>query len=110
MLITFSTNLPEVDSFIIKDFNTVCSVVRDEDFLSIIDDDAIGELQVLGASKLVHDIASLIKNDHTHNFTFNYDDPPFVIDGHSARMLQNIGTKFANKLTVLVVNLNLKLV
>ena len=35
------------------------------------------------------------------------DDSSFVVDTHTARMLQDIGAKLSNKLAVLVVDLNL---
>ena len=50
----------------------------------------------------------LIKNDDSHNFAFDDDDSTFVVDANTTGMLQNIGAKFANKLTILVVNLDLE--
>ena len=107
-LLTFSTNLSEVDTFVVKDFDAVSTVVRNKNLLAIIDHHSIGKFKVLGTPKLIEYIAGLVENDHTHHFAFNNDDAAFIINGDSARMLQNIGTKFANKLTILVINLDLK--
>ena len=108
LIITFTTNLPEVDAFIVEDLDTVSPVVWNENLLAIIDNYAIGELQMLGTTKLVENIAGLIENDDSHNLAFHYNDAAFVIDGNSSGMLQNICAKFTHKLAILVVNLDLK--
>jgi hypothetical protein len=59
---TFSSNLSEIDSIIIENLDTVGSVIRDENFLSVIHNHSVGKLKVLGATKLVQDIAHLEKN------------------------------------------------
>ena len=107
-IITFTTNLPEVDTFIVEDLDTVSPVVWNENLLAIIDNYAIGELQMLGTTKLVENIAGLIENDDAHNLAFDYNDAAFVVDGNSSGVLQNIGAKFTHKLAILVVNLDLK--
>ena len=43
------------------------SVVRNENLLAVVHHHAVGELQVLGAAKLVQDVAHLIKYNHTHD-------------------------------------------
>ncbi len=63
---------------------------------------------MLGTTKLVENIASLIENDDSHNLAFNYNNAAFVVDGNSSGVLQNIGAKFTHKLAILVVNLDLK--
>ena len=62
---------------------------------------------MLGTTKLVEDIASLIKYDDSHNLAFNHNDSAFVVNGNSSRVLQNIGAKFTHELAILVVNLDL---
>ena len=84
------------------------SVVRNENLLAVVDHHAVGELQVLGAAKLVQDVAGLVEDDHAHHLALHDDDAALVVDGDSSRMLQDIGTEFAHKLTVLVVNLDLE--
>ena len=107
-LLTFSTNLSEVDTFVVKDFDAVSTVVWNKNLLAIVNHHSIGKFKVLGTSKLIEYIAGLVKNDHSHHFAFNNNDATFIINGDSARMLQDIGTKFAHKLTILVINLDLK--
>ena len=108
IIITFTTNLPEVDTFIVEDLDTVSPVVWNENLLAIIYNYAIGELQMLGTTKLVENIAGLIENDDPHNLTFHYNNSAFVVNGNSSGVLQNIGAKFTHKLAILVVNLDLK--
>ena len=105
--ITFTTNLPEVDLFIVEDLDTVRSVVRDENFLAIVNHYSIGKLQMLGTTKLIENIATLVKNDDSHDFALNDYDTTLVVHGNSSGMLQNVGTKFTHKLAILIVNLNL---
>ena len=107
-LLTFSTNLSEVDTFVVKHLNAVSSVIRNENFLPIVDHYPIGELQVLGAAKLVEDVAGLVEDDHAHHLALHDDDATFVVDGDAPGVLKNIGTEFAYKLTILVVDLDLK--
>ena len=59
---TFSSNLSEIDSIIVENLDTVGSVIRNENFLSIIHNHSIGKLKVLGATKFVQYIAHLKKN------------------------------------------------
>ena len=84
------------------------SVVRNENLLAVVDHHAVGELQVLGAAKLVQDVAGLVEDDHAHHLALDDDDAAFVVDGDSPRVLKDIGTEFSYKLTVLVVDLDLK--
>ena len=100
--------MSEVDTFVVKDFDAVSTVVRDKNLLAIIYYNTIGKLQMLGTSKLVEDISSLVKNDHAHYFTLHNYDAAFIVHGNTSWVLENVGTKFAHKLTILVVNLDLK--
>ena len=59
IFITFTTNLSEVDTFVVKDLDTVSSIIWDENLLAIIDNDPVRELQMLGATEFVENIASL---------------------------------------------------
>lgn len=103
----FSSNLPQKDSLVVKDLDTVSSIVANEDFLLVVYNHTIWKFKMLGATKLVDDIPKLIKNDDSHDFAFYDDDSPLVVDGHSSWMLENVGTKFANELAILVVDLDL---
>ena len=82
-------------------------VVWDEDFLIFIDHDSVGELQMLGASKFVEDISHLIEDDDPHHLALHNNDQAFVVNTNTTRMLKNVGTKLTDKLTILVVDLNL---
>ena len=84
------------------------SVVRNENLLSVVDHHAVGELQVLGAAELVQDVAGLVEDDHAHHLALYDDDAALVVNSDSPRVLKDIGTEFAYKLTVLVVDLDLK--
>ena len=59
--------MPEEVPFVVKHLDTVGPVVADEDLLSVIDNNPIGELQVLWAPKLIQHIAKLVKDDDAHN-------------------------------------------
>ena len=50
----------------------------------------------------------LIKDDDPHDLAFDDDDSTLVVDANSARVLKNVSAEFTDKLTVLVVDLNLK--
>lgn len=63
----FSTNLTEKNSFIAKNLDTVSPVVRNENFLGVVYDHAIGKLKMLGATKLVQNGAHLIKDYNPHH-------------------------------------------
>lgn len=102
-----ASNLPQEDSLVVEDLHTVSSIVANEDFLLVIYNHPIWKFQVLGASKFVDDVSKLIKDDNTHDFAFYNDNSSFVVDGHSPWVLQYIGSKFADKLTILVVDLDL---
>ena len=107
-MLTFAADLPEVDTFVVKDLDTVRPVVRYEDLLAVIDHHPIGELQVLRATKLVKDVARLIEDDDAHDFALHDDYAALVVDRNATWVLEDIGTKLTYKLAILVVNLDLK--
>ena len=51
--------------------DAVGAVVADEDFLLVIHDDAIRELEMFGAAKLIEDVSHLIEDDHPHHLDNN---------------------------------------
>lgn len=104
---TFASDLPQIISFVVKDLDAVGTVVRNEDFLPVVNDNSVGELKMLGATELVEDVAVLIEDDHSHHLALYNDDPALVVDCDASGVLQNVGPELANKLTVLVVDLNL---
>ena len=59
LLTTFAANLPDELSVVVEDLDAVGAVVRDEDLLTIVDDHAVGELEVFRATKLVQDVPHL---------------------------------------------------
>ena len=65
--LTFPSDLPQVLPFVVEDFDAVCPIVGYEDLLAVVDDNPVGELEMLGAAKLVQDVAHLIKYNHTHD-------------------------------------------
>ena len=64
---TFAADLPEEVAFVVEDLDAVGSVVADEDLLPVVDDDPVGELEVLRATKLVQHVAQLVKDDNPHH-------------------------------------------
>lgn len=103
----FASNLSQEISLVVENFDAVCSVVANEDLLPVVDDNTIRELQVFGATELVKNISHLIEDDNTHDLALNNDDSSFVVNTNAARMLKDVGAKLSNKLSVLVVDLNL---
>ena len=57
--LTLRADLPEVDALVAEDLDAVGAVVGDEDLLSLVDDDAVGELEVLRAAELVQHVSHL---------------------------------------------------
>jgi len=103
----FSSDLFEEVPFITEDFDTVSSVVANENLLLIIDHHAVGKMKVLGTSELLEKSSIFVKDDDPHDLTLHYYDPALVVDAHAARMLQDIGSKLPHKLPVLRVDLDL---
>ena len=67
LLLTFAANLPKEVALIVEDLDAVSAVVTDEDLLPVVDDDPVGELEVLRAAKLVEHVAQLVEDDHPHH-------------------------------------------
>ena len=67
MSLTLGANLAEVGSLVAEDLDAVGAVVGDEDLLPVVDHHAVGELEVLGAAKLVQHISQLVENDDPHH-------------------------------------------
>ena len=67
ILLTFAANLPKEIALIVEDLDAVSAVVTDEDLLTVVDDDPVGELEVLRAAKLVEHVAQLVEDDHPHH-------------------------------------------
>ena len=67
ILLTFAANLPKEIALIVEDLDAVSAVVTDEDLLTVVDDDPVGELEVLRAAKLVQHVAQLVEDDHPHH-------------------------------------------
>ena len=64
---TFAANLPKEIALVVEDLDAVGAVVTDEDLLPVVDDHPVGELEVLGAAKLVQHISQLVENDDPHH-------------------------------------------
>ena len=67
MFLTFSSYLSQVVALIVKHLDTVRPVVANEDLLPVVDNHAVGKLQVFGATEFVQQVALLVKNNHSHN-------------------------------------------
>ena len=67
ILLTFAANLPKEIALIVEDLDAVSAVVTDEDLLPVVDDDPVGELEVLRAAELVEHVAQLVEDDHPHH-------------------------------------------
>ena len=67
MISTFPADLPKEIALVVEDLDAVRTVVTDEDLLPVVDDDPVGELEVLRATKLVQHVAQLVKDDHPHH-------------------------------------------
>ena len=65
--ITFASDLSQEVALVVEDLDAVGAVVADEDLLPVVHHHAVGELEMLGAAKLVQDVAHLIKYNHTHD-------------------------------------------
>ena len=99
--------LPHKHTLIGEHLNTVGAVVADEDLFLVVYDNAVRELKVFRAAELVEHVPHLVEDDDTHDLALDDDDAPLVVDGDAARMLQDVGTELAHKLSVLVVDLHL---
>ena len=64
---TFTADLSEEVAFVVEDLDAVGAVVTDEDLLPVVDDDPVGELEVLRAAELVEHVAQLVEDDHPHH-------------------------------------------
>jgi len=104
---SFTADLPEEVSIVIKDFDAVGSIIRDEYLLSVIYNHAVGELQMLGAAELVQHVTELVEDDHTHHLALYYYDPALVVHTDSSGVLEDVGAELPHELTVLVVDLDL---
>lgn len=106
--LTFPADLSQVLALVVEYFDAVCPIVGYEYLLAVVDDDPVGELEVLGAAKLVQDLAQLIEDDDAHHLALDHDDATVAVHAHAARVLQDVGSELAHKLPVLVVNLDLQ--
>ena len=83
MISTFPADLPKEIALVVEDLDAVGAVVTDEDLLPVVDDDPVGELQVLGAPELVEDVAYLVEDDDAHHLALNHDDAALVVHAHA---------------------------
>lgn len=70
----FAANLTQKDTLVAEHLNAMGAIVADENFLFIIDDDAIGELKMLAAPELLQYISGLIENNDTHDLALHDDN------------------------------------
>jgi hypothetical protein len=75
--------------------------------LLVIHHNSVCKFEVLAAVKLAQHVAHQVEYNDTHHFALDNDNVAFVVDGHTTRMLQDVGAEFAHKLAILIVNLNL---
>ena len=60
--LTFPSDLSQVLSLVVEDFDAVCPIVGYEYLLAVVDDNPVGELQVFGAAELVQNLAQLLSH------------------------------------------------
>ncbi len=53
-------------------------------------------------------ITNLIKDDDSHDLALHNNDSTLIVHTNTPGMLQNVGSKLAHKLAILVINLDLK--
>ena len=82
-------------------------VVTDVDLHVVIDNNAVGELQITGAAELVEDVTDHVEDDDPHDLALNDDDPATVVCGHTTGMLEYVCTELADKLSILSEDLTL---
>ena len=105
---SLAADLSQELTLVVEHLYAVGSVVAYEDLVGVIRAAAsIGKLQILGAVELVQDVAHEIENDDTHHLALDHHNTTLGVDADSARMLQDIGAELAQKVTVLIVDLNL---
>ena len=108
-ILTLAADLSEKFPFIVEDFDAVGPVVRDEDFLAVVHDHSVGELQVFGAPKLAENCAHLVEDDDAHDLALYHDNEALGVYADAAGMLEDVSTELTDELTVLIVDLNLKI-
>jgi len=84
---TFAADLAQEDALVAEYLDTVSTVVGNEDLLLVVNHDAVGELQMLRAAKLVQYVAHLIENDDAHHLALDDDDPSLRVNRDTAWML-----------------------
>ena len=62
---------------------------------------------MFGTSELLQHVAHLVEDEHSHHLALDHNDASFVVHRNASRMLQDVRTELAHKLTILVVDLNL---
>lgn len=110
----FAANLPQIGATVVEYFYAMSPIVRYVNLFAIIvgrvrirTAHAVRKLQILWAIEFVQHVAIQIEYDDAHYFAFDNHNTTFVVDVDAARMLQYRGAEFAQKLTILVVDLYL---
>lgn len=90
-----------------RTFHAMSPIIADEDLLLVVGHDAVRKLQILRTAELLQYVPVHVEYQDTHDFAFHHHDSALAVHRHAARMLQNGRSEFAQKLSVLIVDLDL---
>lgn len=95
-------------AFVVEDLDAVGAIIADEYLVSgVWAAAAVGELEVLGAVELVQDGAHQVEDDDAHDLALDDHDAVLRVHADASRVLQDVRAEFAQKVPVLVVDLDL---
>lgn len=103
----FASNLAQEFTGVVENFDTVSSVVRNEDFVFVVRANAVREFEMFGALDSSLDIAVRVKDNDAHDLALNHNDSALIVNTNSTRMLEDVSAEFAQELAILIVDLNL---
>jgi hypothetical protein len=104
---SFTTDLAQKFSAIVENFNAVCAIVTNENLVLVVRTNSVRKFQVARARKLLLYVSIRVENDDSHDLALDNDNSSLTIDTDTTGMLKNVGTEFAQKLAILIVDLNL---
>jgi hypothetical protein len=105
---SLSSDLPKVVSLIVEHLDAVRPVVADVDLHAVVHNNTIGELQVAGTTELVKNIPEHVEDDDPHDLALHNNDAAMIVSGDSTRMLENVGSKLPDELSILGEDLDLQ--
>ena len=76
---SLTTNLAKIISLIIKNFDAVSAIVRDENLHLVVNYNTVWKLKVLRAGEFVEHVANHVEDDHSHHLALhNHNSAPIV--------------------------------